>query len=71
MVNTGFDLTFARQYLLAYFFSGLPDGAPDRATIDAALPKMREMFALLDRESARDRIWRAPTSPSPTHSCCR
>ncbi len=50
MVNTGFDLTFARQYLRAYFFSGLPDGAPDRATIDAALPKMREMFALLDRE---------------------
>jgi glutathione S-transferase len=46
MVNTGFDLTFARQYLRAYFFSGLPD----RATIDAALPKMREMFALLDRE---------------------
>ncbi len=50
MVNTGFDLTFARQYLRAYFFSGQPDGAPDRATIDAALPKMREMFALLDRE---------------------
>ena len=50
MVNTGFDLLFVRQYLLAYFFSGLPDGAPDRAKIDAALPKMREMFALLDRE---------------------
>ncbi len=55
MVNTGFDLTFARQYLRAYFFSGLPDGAPDRATIDTALPKMREMFALLDRELATRR----------------
>ena len=50
MVNTGFDLVFARQYLLAWFFSGLPDGAPDRTRIDAALPRMKEMFALLDRE---------------------
>ena len=50
MVNTGFDLVFARQYLLAYFFSGLPDGAPDRANIDTVLPKMREMFGLLNRE---------------------
>ena len=53
LVNTGFDLVFARQYLAAHFFSGLPDGAPDRAKIDAALPKMREMFALLDRELAK------------------
>jgi glutathione S-transferase len=52
LVNTGFDLVFARQYLRAYFFSDLPDGAPDRTTIEAALPKMREMFALLDRELA-------------------
>ena len=50
MVNTGFDLVFARQYLLAYFFSGLPDGAPDRARIDAALPDMQRKFALLDNE---------------------
>jgi glutathione S-transferase len=50
MVNTGFDLMLVRQYLIAYFFSGLPDGAPDRARIEAALPKMHEQFALLDRE---------------------
>jgi glutathione S-transferase len=50
MVNTGFDLVFARQYLLGYFFSKLPGGAPDRAKIDAALPKMREMFGILNRE---------------------
>jgi len=50
LVNTSIDPVFARQYLLAYFFSGQPDGAPDRARIEAALPKMREMFALLDRE---------------------
>ena len=50
MINTGFDLVFVRQYLVAYVFSGLPGGAPDRARIDAALPKMREMIGLLDSE---------------------
>ena len=58
MVNTGFDLVFARQYLIAHFFSGLPDGAPDRARIEAALPRMREMFALLDSELT-GRAWLA------------
>src|ERR1700693_840846 len=43
LINTGFDIVFARQYLVAYFFSGLPDGAPDRAKIDAVLPKLQEM----------------------------
>ena len=44
-----------RDYLRGYFFSGLPDGAPDRARIDAALPKVRDIFALLERElSTRD-----------------
>ena len=58
MVNTGFDLVFARQYLLAYFFSGLPDGAPDRTKIEASLPRMREMFACLDSELG-SRAWLA------------
>jgi glutathione S-transferase len=49
LINTGFDLVFARQYLGAYFFSGLPGGAPDRARIDAAQTKLREMFGILDR----------------------
>ena len=48
--NTSFDPVMVRQYLLGYFFSGLPDGAPDRAKIEAALPTMRTMFAMLDRE---------------------
>jgi glutathione S-transferase len=52
LVNTGLDLVFARQYLLAYFFSGLPDGAPDRTRIEAAVPKVRECFAVLERELA-------------------
>jgi glutathione S-transferase len=50
LINTAIDPLLMRQYLAAYFFSGLPDGAPDRAKVDAALPKVREMFALLERE---------------------
>jgi glutathione S-transferase len=52
LINTAIDPVLMRQYLLAYFFSGLPDGAPDRARIEAALPKMREIFSLLDKEVA-------------------
>ena len=52
MINTGFDPVFMRQYMLAYFFSGLPDGAPDRVRIDASLPKMTELFGILQRELA-------------------
>ena len=48
--NTAIDPLWVRQYLRAYFFSGLPDGAPDRPAIEAALPKMREMFGWLDTE---------------------
>jgi len=50
LTTTGFDLVFARAYLVAYFFSGLPGGAPDRARIEAAVPRMREMIDLLERE---------------------
>ncbi len=50
LINTGFDLVFVRQYLVAYAFSGLPGGVPDRARIDAALPKMRQMLGILNWE---------------------
>jgi glutathione S-transferase len=54
LVNTTIDPILMREYLRCYFFSGLPDGAPDRARIDAVLPKVREVFSLLERElSAR------------------
>lgn len=53
MINTGFDPVFVRTYLMAYFFSGLPEGAPDRPKIDAVMPKMRDMFGVLDRELGR------------------
>jgi glutathione S-transferase len=42
-----------RQYLRAHFFPDTPDGSPDRAAIDAALPKMEQQFGLLDQAVAR------------------
>lgn len=48
IVNTAIDPVMVRQYLRAYFFPGTPDGSPDRAAIEAALPKMEPLMALLD-----------------------
>ena len=42
-----------RQYLVAHFFPGTPDGSPNRTVIEAALPKMEQHFATLDRAVAR------------------
>jgi glutathione S-transferase len=52
IVNTLIDPVCVRQYLLAYLFPAGPDGAPDRARIDAALPAMRDQLAMLDRAVA-------------------
>ena len=49
LVNTHIDPLLVRQYLGAYFFPGTPDGRPNRAVIDAAVPKMEAHFAVLDR----------------------
>jgi glutathione S-transferase len=53
LVNTTIDPLLIRQYLRAYFFPGASDGRPDRAAIDAALPKMEEHFSVLDRAVAK------------------
>jgi glutathione S-transferase len=53
LVNTQIDPLLVRQYLRAHFFPNTPGGSPDRAAIEAALPKMEEQFALLDRAVAR------------------
>jgi len=53
LVNTSIDPLLVRQYLRAHFFPGTPDGGPDRAAIDAALPKMEQHFAVLDRAVAK------------------
>jgi len=52
LVNTTIDPLLVRQYLRAYVFPNTPDGSPDRAAIAAALPKMEEHFAILDRAVA-------------------
>jgi glutathione S-transferase len=38
-----------RNYVLQYVFPRGPDGQPDRATIDAALPEIRKVLGSLDR----------------------
>jgi glutathione S-transferase len=41
-----------RQYLRAHFFPNTADGSPERDTIDAALPKMEQQFATMERAVA-------------------
>jgi glutathione S-transferase len=52
IVNTHFDVLVARPYVGAYFFPGTPDGKPNRAIIETALPKLESQFAMLDRAVA-------------------
>jgi len=52
IVTTAIDPLFLRQYVAAYIFPGTQDGSPNRPVIDAALPKMKPLFALLDRAVA-------------------
>jgi glutathione S-transferase len=47
LVMTTVDPVLARQYLVAYI--NAPGGVPDPAVIEALLPKVREVFAVLDR----------------------
>jgi glutathione S-transferase len=53
LVNTTIDPLLVRQYFVSYFSRGTPDGQPNRAVIDAALPKMEAHFAVLDRAVAK------------------
>jgi glutathione S-transferase len=52
IVNTAMDPVLVRQYLGAHFFPGTPDGSPDRARIEAALPKMAAQLDVLERAVA-------------------
>jgi glutathione S-transferase len=52
IVNTHIDPLWVRQYLGAHFFPNTPDGSPDRVRIEAALPKMEQQFAAMDRAVA-------------------
>ena len=48
IVGTAIDPVCVRQYLIGYFFPGTPDGSPNRAAIDPALPKMKPQIAMLE-----------------------
>lgn len=51
--NTAIDPLLVRQYGVAYFFPGTPDGSPNRAVIDAVVPKLAPHFDVLDRAVGR------------------
>ena len=53
IVNIHFDVLVARPYVGAYFFPGTPDGSPNRAIIETALPKLEAQFAMLDHAAAK------------------
>lgn len=48
IVNTSIEPLLVRQYLFAYMFPGTPDGRPDRAAIDALLPKLESSLDVLE-----------------------
>jgi glutathione S-transferase len=53
LVNTVTDATLVRTYLLAYALPKTADGKPDRKTIDAVTPAVREQIAILNKAVAR------------------
>jgi len=52
LVNTMIDPMLIRTYLFAYIVPKGADGKPDRAAIEAMMPKVREQLALLDQAVA-------------------
>ena len=52
-VNTLIDPTCVRQYIVGYAFPGTPDGSPNRAKIDPALPLMEKQLPVLDTALAK------------------
>jgi glutathione S-transferase len=54
LINTVMDPTLVRTYLFAYAFPKTADGAPDRAIIDAVLPKVRQQLGMLDQAVAAE-----------------
>jgi glutathione S-transferase len=48
IVNTLIDPTLIRTYLFAYIAPKTRDGAPDRETIEAVMPAVREQITVLD-----------------------
>jgi len=53
LVNTTIDPLLVRQYFAAYLLPRTSDGRPNRAVIDALLPKIEAQIAVLDRAVAK------------------
>jgi glutathione S-transferase len=55
IMATTLDQTLIRRYVVPYAFPKGADGSPDRAAIEAVLPDLRNVFAVLEtRLSGRD-----------------
>jgi len=52
--NAYFDPDVVRRFVLQYFFPSGPDGQPNRARIDKAIPAIRRDFGILDQALAND-----------------
>ncbi len=48
LINTAVDPAIMRSYALAYIFPGTPDGKPDRARVDAAVPNVEKQLDILE-----------------------
>ena len=69
LVNTRIDGTLVRTYLLNYIFPKSSDGSPDRKTIDAVVPAVKEEIELLDRTVAQRRLPRRRQLHLRRHQC--
>lgn len=56
IVCTTIDPVWLRRYVAANIFPGTPDGSPNRAQIDAALPIMEAQFPVMDRAVAKGHL---------------
>jgi glutathione S-transferase len=52
LVLTVIDRAIIRDYLICYMFPDTPDGKPDRARIDAALPAMTKALDVIEKGCA-------------------
>jgi glutathione S-transferase len=50
LINTTIDQVCMRQYVVQYAFPSGPEGKPDRARIEAALPGIRQQVEWLDEQ---------------------
>ena len=60
IVTTSIEPLLVRQYIFAYMFPGTADGAPDRAAIEALVPKVEAALDVLETALASGEIGGGP-----------